>query len=467
MFGLMLIRARSAVRQGVLPLGLLSLAAYARRELDCQVGVVDGLVEQLDPGAVAARVRAFSPKVIGIGAMGSDAAEATALARRLGPLAPWLVLGGPHPSAAPVAMLEASGADFAVIGEGELPFTELVRALQEGDLEAARGIAGVAWRDEQGRVRLNPAGELVEDLDRLPLPAFDLIDIERYFRGPLHPQVSGFRGSSRPLAYLSSRGCPYSCLNCHRLFGSRFRAHSPERVASDLDELERRYGITEFEIVDDVFNLDRKRVLRICELLSGGRLTPLSFSNGLRADHLDGELVEALISAGTYRFCFGIESAVDEVRQRLRKRLDLDDVVEAVDNVTRRGALAGGYFMLGLPGETEPQARQTIEFAVHSRLHQASFHFCTPFPGTGLAELAEVGGRSPVSAPIRFDRSSTNLSRIPDDRLRRLRREAYVRFYTRPTRILRVLRDAPRLGPLLDAGGVMLRYLILRRDLYT
>ena len=160
---------------------------------------------------------------------------------------------------------------------------------------------GTAWPDGEGGVEANPPGAIVEDVAALPWPAYDLVEMEAYF-SQLHTHLSPQQAHARYAPVFTSRGCPYRCIYCHSIFGKKWRARSPESVVGEMKTLVERFGIKEFEIIDDAFNLDRRRVLEICDLIEKeGLEVSLAFPNGLRTDVLDDEVIHALRRAGVAR----------------------------------------------------------------------------------------------------------------------------------------------------------------------
>ena len=435
----------------VQPLGLLYLAA-ALREAGHQVRLYDAFDE---PGVARYEdlLRSFRPDVVGLSALTWEAramARLAASARRLLPGVP-VVVGGPHATAYPERCLAVPEVDLAVAGEGDRSFVELVAALTgAGD---PRDVPGVISRREDGTLRTNPRPAPI-DVDELPLPAWDLLDLERYGRLP-----SMWPLGPRPyMAVSTSRGCPYQCLYCHNLHGKRYRGRSPERVVEELRALHERYGLRDVELVDDTFNLDRERALAILEGIA--RLPfrlRLSFPNGVRADRLDPQLMEAFHRAGTFHIAFAIESAAPRVQELIGKRLDLDEAARAIRHAARLGMFTSGFFILGFPTETLAEARETLRFARRSPLHQAVFLYLAPYAGTELAEryahLFRERGVPDAAEDFNFFAPRANLSAMPDSELFGLQQEGYRRFYLDPVRFLRILRRHPRRDQVLRQGA--------------
>ena len=199
-------------------------------------------------------------------------------------------------------------------GEGECALEQVVRARQEGTDLAS--IPGLLWRNGEGAVIQNPGSRpLVEEVDTLPFPAYDLIDVQKYWT--VQPMVQ--LPPHKYLSFFSSRGCPCKCTYCHEVFGKRFRAYSPERLVDEVEHFTKLYGVTDIEFLDDIFNLDAKRVLAICDLIAKRNMKlRINFPNAMRTDALTEEVLDALVGAGLYHSSFALESGSPRIHQRVQ-----------------------------------------------------------------------------------------------------------------------------------------------------
>jgi radical SAM superfamily enzyme YgiQ (UPF0313 family) len=262
---------------------------------------------------------------------------------------------------------------------------------------------------------------------------------------------------------MSTRGCPFGCIYCHNIFGRRYRVRSAASFVAELEELHRRWGVREFEVVDDAFNLQPRRVIEICRgIVEAGLDVRLSFPNGMRGDLLDEEQLQWLRRAGTSYLAIAVETASPRMQQLINKKMDLDRVRETVRTGRRLGIHMHGLFMLNLPGETLGEMQQTADFIVDSPFLSFNLGLATPFAGTRLAELARERGVEPVEEPVdgfygsRFE----SMSEVPVDEINRLRRRTHLRFYLDPGRIWGLARSLPA-RVLLDIPGIFLRRLRL------
>lgn len=425
------------------PVGTLQLAAYLREKAGCEVDFFDMQLNVRDPQPAIAALAAFRPDAVGISAMSVDQAalHATAAAiRRFNAKLP-VIAGGSHPTTYPEDTLARGDIDFAVCGEGETAAAALVEHLQ--GRRRREEVPSLAWR-ENGAVRRTEAAAPITDLDALPFAAYDLVDLDPYYRILRTGVISARR---RYAAVSTSRGCPYRCAYCHQILGKHWRPRGPENVAAELERLVRDFHIGEIIFVDDMFNLDKERVLKICRLLTEKRLDlKFAFPIGLRGDIMDEETILALKRAGMFRAMYAVETASPRLQKLIEKNLNIEKVLRVIELTNRHGVLSHGTFMLGFPTETEAEARATIRLAARSKLATAAFFRVIPFGNSRLVDLAREHG---VVLPddfsrFEFHKSKINVSPMPDAVVDRLKKRAYFRFYLNPVRFWRVLRRLPQ-----------------------
>ncbi len=428
-------------RQLSQPIGILSVAAFLRRELGAEVRIIDIRLRDLDRPGLESFLREFSPSVVGISALTfeSDAVPwIAAAAKAVDPRVP-VLLGGPHATAYPEKAIAIPGVDYLVQGEGEIAAGRLVECLcGGGDPSEVKGL--VFERD--GRIVDTGRAELIEDLDRLPMPAYDLIPLEAYrdFERFSHC------GSGLYAGLFSSRGCPYHCVYCHNLFGKKFRARSARSLFDEIRHLHDRYGVREFEIYDDIFNLDRDRLLAFCELvIESGLRVSLAFPNGMRGDLLDEEQLTWLRRAGTVFISFAVETGSPRIQKLIGKNIRLDAIARNIETAHRLGIHPHGFFMIAFPTETLQDMQMTVDFLMRSKLHTFNLFTAMPFEGTRLGEMAREMGRAPVDDfSLHYQtRDFVNLSEVPDQQVNRLRQQALLRFFLDPVRLWWLVRDFP------------------------
>lgn len=343
----------------------------------------------------------------------------------------YVVLGGPHPTADPIRTVQNPNVDFVVIGEGEQTLLELTKALSER--KPLKDVKGLSYK-EDGRILTTIPRELIAKLDEIPFPAYHLFP-ERKLN--LKVDAHGIDTRGKYMEVFTSRGCPYSCIYCHKVFGSQFRTRSPENVLVEIELLYKQYGIREIHFEDDCFNLDIKRAKRILDLIiDSGMDLEIRFPNGIRADYADEELIIKMKDAGTYQISVGVETASPRVMKMIRKRLDLRRVEEMVKLAVKHGLTVRGFFMIGFPGETKEEMLQTIEYAKNLDIHFASFSIATPFPGTELYNIASNTG---AIKDLNYDKylfanATIETPEFVQKELEEMKRRAEREFYEYPRR---------------------------------
>ncbi|HSA33701.1 MAG TPA: radical SAM protein, partial [bacterium] len=244
---------------------------------------------------------------------------------------------------------------------------------------------------------------------------------------------------------VTTRGCPYRCAFCHDIMGKGFRPHSAERVLADLRRLYERFGIREFHIVDDVFNLDRERMRLILRGVKGiGADIRIAFPNGIRGDLLNEEDIDLMRSAGVYNLTFSFETATPRLQEMIEKRLDIDWTMRMARYAHRRGIITKAYFMLGFPGETRDEMAATFALSRDPALDMVSYFKVAPFPHTRLARTCrELWGAEKGDGPIDYFTGRSRYEQETGIPLSGMIFRAYLRFYL-PWRIVRLLFRLPR-----------------------
>ena len=435
------------------PVGLLSIASVLRNA-GHQLAVHDC---KLGTRSLPRRLREFRPDFVGIRGLTlyRDFLEDIArLSRGLCPDAV-VVIGGPHPTTQAKQALLQTDADLAVLGEGEETFREVIEVMSAG--ETLEAVKGVAWL-EDGELVITEPRPPIEDLDSLPMPAYDLVPMEEYFRMS-HASTAP---SGRSLTMVTTRGCPYGCSFCHNIFGQRFRARSPGALVVELLYLKDRYQFEEVEFHDDCFNLLRDRTLDFSRRMQEkGSPLLIAFPNGLRGDLLDREVLTELRRAGTHHLGVAPETASERLQRMLGKNMKLDRLLAAAEISVELGIFTQGFFMLGFPGETEEELKATVDMACNTSLHIASFHVVNPVPGTRLWQQASESGRVDADPKLRgYSQVNVNLTAVSDERFRAIWKGAYRRFYMNPRRLASIFRDVPAKSLLFRNGLFTLKRLI-------
>ena len=368
------------------PLGLLYLASAAR-EAGHRVDLADlALMGATKVSSLEPWLKEHEPQVVGLSApfslMAPVVEELARFVKQKLPRAR-VTVGGAHASSLPAKVLACPEVDAVFLGESEISFARYLAG------EAPSQIDGIAYR-QNGDTILNPKKEWVRELDSLPFPARDLLDLKAYW------SRSGRAGTGRWTSFITSRGCPFRCVFCstHTVWGRRWRPRSAQNVVAELEELAGRYGIDTLSLEDDNFTLRMDRAKEILRLvLEKGLRFDWATPNGLRADRLDEELLELMKAAGFTQAKVAIESGHPRVnRDVIRKNLDLEKAKEVVSLAASKKLPPSAFFVMGFPEETPEEMLTTVEYALELKdrgLAGGDFFMATPYPGTDLLDQAE------------------------------------------------------------------------------
>jgi anaerobic magnesium-protoporphyrin IX monomethyl ester cyclase len=340
--------------------------------------------EQLE--RVGRLVEDFKPAIVGLRSltMGREPLHKIATLVKEKFHVPLVTAGGPYATDSPEDVLSNDNIDCAVLGEGEQTAVELAaNFLANKSLHSVKGLA----LKSSGGIRRTPPRPLLMDLDQLPFPDYGLVDFQGINRG--HVDFS-FRTNIPHANLFTSRGCPFKCIYCHNVFGKKFRAHSPERIMTEIRKLSDDYGITQFQVIEDIFNFDRQRAMKFFEMVvRSGLRVGFSFPNGIRGDMVEKEMVDAMWEAGVRYIAYAVETGSPRIQKLIHKNLNLERIAEAISLTTKKGIVTRGFFMIGFPTETEEEAMMTTNFAKSSDLTQALFFTVVYFPGTPLYRMAQ------------------------------------------------------------------------------
>lgn len=344
-----------------------------------------------------------------------------------------IVIGGPQASALSDYILENFETDFVIIGEGEVVIKKLAEEIETGKKRYDK-IEGLGYKDGIRR-QINKRAPLIEDLDSLPFPAWDLMPPEKYRIVPILSPAKGF-----PIApIITSRGCPYECTFCatNVTWERKLRTRSPANVIKEIKYLIKDFGVKEIHFCDDNITFYRKFIDEICELILQERIKiPWQCPNGVRIDTLDKKLLYKMKEAGCYSIGLGIESGNQNILNKIKKRLDLQKTEQVLKNIKDVGMRLYGFFILGLPGETEKTIWDTIRFAKENPFDRVWFCILAPYPGSEIFnELLKKKNISLVEFPWDMLDTNTALSEIEGldcESLERYQKIAVKKFYLRP-----------------------------------
>ena len=357
-------------------MGVLVLAAVARTK-GYRVHLVDAKAQGTSLDEVSGRIAALQPDYLGLSATTISVTNAARIAARVQSLVPHVVtiLGGAHLSAIPERTIEAfPSIDFGVLAEGEVSLFELLDRLGRG--LAVDDLPGLVYRRD-GQIRTNPRAPYIDDLDTLPMPAWDLLpDFPHRF------QPSLFSYPRTPVATLmGSRGCPFSCSFCDRsTSGKAWRMHGVEylvKLCRHLDGL----GVRHIIFVDDLFTVRKHRVVELCQaFLDNG--FDFSWSCNSHPNLLDLETLQLMKRAGCWQIAYGIESGSQRILDLVKRELRIPQMRETLRMTRAAGIRTKGYVMIGHPTEGLDSLAEDAKFLRSVELDLCQITKFTPYPGT-------------------------------------------------------------------------------------
>lgn len=389
------------------PLGILSIAAQARASdwagsveiYDARLGarfhrdsdgdLIFGDTEQ----DIFARLQSANADVIGISNMFTSqigqAYRLADIARAASPSST-IVIGGAHVTVYPLEALERGSIDYVVMGEGEDRMVALLKAISSGAGAAIQGVVG--GPEDLHRLKPNPKAPIgfIEPLDRLALPAYDLVDLDAYFSVAARGYSPRYREwGKKPMSLLTSRGCPHQCVFCsiQTTMGYKFRHHSLDYISGHIRHLIDQYGVDFIHFEDDNFTHEPDRYDRIVDfLLTLKPKIKWDTPNGVRGDTWTFERVMRAKESGCQFLTVAIESAVQRVVDHVvRKRLDLAKVDDMMTYCKEAGLRLHAFYIIGFPGETVDDMKETIDYALDRYRRYGVTPFLQPLipiPGT-------------------------------------------------------------------------------------
>jgi len=260
------------------------------------------------------------------------------------------------------------------------------------------------------------------NIDEVPLPAWDLFDMDQYTAVSYLVPVT-----TRSITMITGRGCPYNCSFCYRNFGRRLRHRRIDSIVEEMHEVVDRYGIGHIDFLDEIFNVDRDYVIALCKRMIAERFRFTWRCTG-RADLVDRELLQLMHEAGCRWIGYGIESGSQKMLDGMGKRQRVENVERSIQLARDAGIIVTGTFILGLPGETEESIKETEQFMIRNRIFNVPF-FPVPYPGTRLFDdCAEKNILACDESFIRsLERDATeltfNFSNLSDAKLLQIRDE--------------------------------------------
>ena len=374
------------------PLGIITLGTILKQQ-GHEVWCYDSSFD-LGPERVINDLKKKMPDVVGVSCLTDFIPNATKIIKEAKNIGAYTIMGGPHPTIMPEKTLEdILELDYAVMGEAEKSLSLLLEKIKSG--EDVNSIKGIAFR-KNGKIINTGKPEPIENLDEIPVPNRDLLDVHEVYL------------KSRAINMHASRGCPFHCTFCQptleRLFGKKVRYQSAKRVAEEIKECNRKYGITDFFFHDDTFTIKKKWLKNLVdELDKEGLSDGFRYVVNSRVDTFDEERAQLLKQMGVYYVLFGVETGSQEILDSLKKGTTIAQAKEAFRICKKIGFRTHAYILFGSPCESKQTLKETEDIIAELKPNTVHISIYTPLKGTYLAQECEKEGRITVDDYSDFD----------------------------------------------------------------
>lgn len=418
---------------GVFPhLGLMYIAAVLEQSNEFEVKLFDMALEKKTEKELVEVFRIFKPDVVGFASYTDclyDLKELVSSVRRESSSV-LICIGGPHVEAYPAETLEVFPVNCVIRGDGEYSFRELCRRVR--DKKDWRDVKGVGYRDG-AKTRLNEPWQVI-DLDELPFPPRQLSSMDRV--------KSAVARGAAITSICSSRGCPFPCTFCNSPY-KKYRLRSPENVIAEIKQCYNEFGINEYFFFDDLFNLNKQRLVDMCEAFNSLPFKIIWSFRG-RINALDEDVLHLCKKTGCNRIHFGVEAGTERILQLYKKGLKLEDVRKVFDMCSKIGIESVGNFIIGAPTETREEMNATLAFARSLNPTFVEFHVLVPYPYTEIYRemlssglLKEDVWRKFALDPKPGFKPPLCEGSLSADEMYKLLNDAYRQFYFRPAYMLK------------------------------
>lgn len=432
------------------PLGLGYLASCLLKN-GHDVKILDDNIWKLDLKQFKDIIRNFSPAVVGFNTYTFNINTCFLFAKYVKEMDSNIkvVLGGSHVTCLPFEAINHDCIDMVVAGEGEETMVELIGALEKE--KPLKDIRGLVYK-EGLQIKNNFPRGLIDDLDSIPFPAYDIMDMGSYF------QTTQLRFHNKKFGtIITSRGCSYECIYCSsKMFGRRVRFRSPKNVVNEIELLVKKFGVGEIMFIDDTFTIDSSRVMSICDLILL-RGIDISWTCNSRVNEASRKLYSVMRRAGCRAIFMGTESASQEVLDLMKKGITIEQVENAVKLAKEYIGTVICSFIFGMPGDTLERAVSTIKFAKKLNPSHANFSIACPIPGSEIFEQEVKKGNIDIKNAD-WNKFSicfpcwpiVELSLIKSKDLVGLVKRALVEFYFRPQYLWKRLGNIRSRADILD-----------------
>ena len=386
------------------PYGLALIASVIRSKYE--VRILDANVDNISLKEFEESLKKYKPDVVGISVLfdpiSKGGHEAARIAKKINHKTK-VVMGGVYVTVNPESAIKDTNIDYLVIGEGEFLFKDLLDSFFDNKVMPSKGLW---YRNNDGSLHKGSLN-LIDNLDSIPLPSYDLIDSDKYFNTP-YERKSVDAPSLLPFAtIISSRGCPIGCSFCQveTISGKKFRGRSADEMIKEIRWLKESYGLKSFVFQDDNLLSNKKRAKQIFSKMIEKQLTMPWKMAATAVFRLDEELIELMAKSGCEYVCIAIESGSKRVVKNIvQKPIDYDYAKKMVKCLQKHGIYVTGNFIIGFPTETWDEVRETVNLAEELNLDYMKLFTLIPLRGTKIWKICEDTGY------FKKDFSSENVS---------------------------------------------------------
>lgn len=404
-----------------LPFGLLAIAAATQDIADISILDIDAL--EIEREGVAQIIQQYQPDMVGITCWITSFPYVKWLTEVIVEMYPAIPIvgGGPFATVAPELYLEHTAINVVVVGEGEITFRLLLKALQEN--KPIGEVPGIAY-SENGKIRYSPINQNVVNLDDVPFYPYELIPMDRYLQIPFWFPFwdSSWKGTS----ILTDRGCPHQCSFCNPHYLGTYRKKNPENVEREVGFLRNQYGVGALLVCDAILTMNREKIIDMSNIMAKWGM---KWFGQTRVDYLIkyADLLPLMVESGCIEIWLGFENANQDVLNNVGKGTTIRENIKAIDLLRKAGIKPILFVLLGLPGDTERSIGETISFVKSEGL------FANPstlylIPQTPLWDYAVSKNKAPdvLSLVTRFadeyfqsnrTKAFPNLSNVSDEKI--------------------------------------------------
>src|SRR3989344_924763 len=370
------------------PLGLGYISAVIKKagyNLDClNLNHLDGTVEDLVKKSLSQKK--YDVVCSGFLGLGHHSIKEIIRICRLHPSLQKIIIGGALITSEPKLIFESLNPDFAIIGEGEITIQELLKSLEMKTI--ANDIRGIIYWNDKKEMIITPAREVINDLDSLPFPDFDLLELPEYLSNQSSNEVPyTLFDYPRPYPIICSRGCPFQCTFCYHCLGIKYRVRSLDNIIQEIRYAIEKYHINLLFFYDDLFAVNTERLDDFCKRIKDVfKEYPGEYKwfCQLTVQNVSEEMLIRLKDAGCSAVSYGLESYSPIILKSMKKPITPQQIDNAVKLTKKCGLIINGSFIFGDRAETKETARETLDYWKDHCNGQVQLNFIQPYPGTEM-----------------------------------------------------------------------------------